>query len=67
MIGTKQRFGLFSQPISTAIGDDGPYKAKLRIFYIIQIREEKMESQLHNSETFIRILQNMECLIILNL
>lgn len=22
----KQRFGLFSQPISTAIGDDGAYK-----------------------------------------
>lgn len=27
---TKRRFGLFSQPISTAIGDDGPYKTKLR-------------------------------------
>lgn len=24
--GAKQRFGLFSHPISTAIGDDGPYK-----------------------------------------
>lgn len=30
-LGTKQRFGLFSHPISTAIGDDGPYKTKLRI------------------------------------
>ena len=30
-IGFKQRFGLFSQPVSTAIGDDGPYKTKLRI------------------------------------
>lgn len=29
-MGSKQRFGLFSQPISTAIGDDGPYKTKLR-------------------------------------
>lgn len=28
--GEKRRFGLFSQPISTAIGDDGPYKTKLR-------------------------------------
>lgn len=28
--GDKRRFGLFSQPISTAIGDDGPYKTKLR-------------------------------------
>lgn len=28
--GTKRRFGLFNQPISTAIGDDGPYKTKLR-------------------------------------
>lgn len=31
-LGTKQRFGLFSQPISIAIGDDGPYKTKLRIY-----------------------------------
>lgn len=28
--GEKRRFGLFSQPISTAIGDDGPYKTRLR-------------------------------------
>lgn len=34
-LGTKQRFGLFSQPISIAIGDDGPYKTKLRICNII--------------------------------
>lgn len=33
ILGQKQRFGLFSQPISTAIGDDGPYKSKLRIIY----------------------------------
>lgn len=26
----KQRHGFFSVPISTAIGDDGPYKTKLR-------------------------------------
>lgn len=29
-LGTKQRFGLFSYPISTAVGDDGPYKTTLR-------------------------------------
>lgn len=29
-MGTKRRFGLFSQPISTAIGDDGEYKTKQR-------------------------------------
>lgn len=29
--GSKQRFGLFSSPVSTAIGDDGQYKTKLRI------------------------------------
>lgn len=34
-VGDKPRFGLFSQPISTAIGDDGPYKTKLRIFTLI--------------------------------
>ena len=27
----KNRFGLFSQPISTAIGDDSAYKTKFRI------------------------------------
>lgn len=27
--GSKRRFGLFSSPISTAIGDDGQYKTKL--------------------------------------
>ena len=31
----KNRFGLFSQPISTAIGDDGPYKTKFRITVLI--------------------------------
>lgn len=30
--GSKRRFGLFSQPISTAVGDDGSYKKKIRIF-----------------------------------
>ncbi len=30
VMGTKRRFGLFSQPISTAICDDGEYKTRLR-------------------------------------
>lgn len=29
-LGTRKRFGLFSQPISTAVGDNGPYLKKLR-------------------------------------
>jgi hypothetical protein len=29
-VANKSRFGLFSQPLSTAIGDDGPYKTKIR-------------------------------------
>jgi hypothetical protein len=29
-IGERRRFGLFSSPISTAIGDDGQYKTKIR-------------------------------------
>lgn len=27
---SKQRHGFFSVPISTAVGDDGPYKTKIR-------------------------------------
>lgn len=30
-LGTRKRFGLFSQPISTAVGDNGPYLKKRRI------------------------------------
>jgi|LakMenEpi03Aug12_release.lakeMendotaPanAssembly.Ray.scaffolds.fasta_scaffold3028599_1 hypothetical protein len=32
-VANKSRFGLFSQPLSTAIGDDGPYKTKIRKKY----------------------------------
>lgn len=35
--GSKPRFGLFSSPISTAIGDDGQYKTRLRTFVEMQI------------------------------
>ena len=33
----KQRLGFFSVPISTAIGDDGPYKTRIRKITDIQI------------------------------
>lgn len=33
----KQRLGFFSVPISTAIGDDGPYKTRIRKSIDIQI------------------------------
>lgn len=33
LMGSKRRFGLFNQPISTAIGDDGPYLTKIRKKY----------------------------------
>lgn len=33
---SKRRFGLFSQPPSTAIGDDSPFKQKQGIILIIQ-------------------------------
>ena len=32
VVGSKRRFGLFSQPISTAVGDNGAYKKKMRTF-----------------------------------
>ena len=33
-LGTKKRFGLFSQPISTAVGDNGPYNKKHRTLIV---------------------------------
>jgi hypothetical protein len=30
-LGSKRRFGLFSQPISTAVGDDGAFRNKIRM------------------------------------
>lgn len=35
-LGSRRRFGLFSSPISTAIGDDGQYKTRLRTFVEIK-------------------------------
>ena len=32
-VGSKSRFGLFSQPMTTAVGDDGAYKTKIRTQY----------------------------------
>jgi len=47
---TKRRFGLFSHPISTAIGDDSPFRSKERIIIHMQIHEINWESQLLNLE-----------------
>lgn len=44
-LGQKRRFGLFSQPISTAIGDDGPYKTKFRTSYFMQIQDKMKEKE----------------------
>ena len=43
-MGERRRFGLFSSPISTAIGDDGQYKTKIRIAKSIQILATSKES-----------------------
>ena len=40
-VAEKSRFGLFSCPLTTAVGDDGPYKTKLRKFLLTQIQETK--------------------------
>ena len=52
--GSKRRFGLFSSPISTAIGDDGQYKTRLRIAYDIKILKISKENLSRNRETFIQ-------------
>ena len=49
-MGTKKRFGLFSHPISTAIGDDSPFRSKERTINHMQIHEIRWESQLLNLE-----------------
>lgn len=43
-VANKSRFGLFSQPLSTAIGDDGPYKTKLRNSYLMQTPDNRAEN-----------------------
>lgn len=44
-IKDKQRLGFFSVPISTAIGDDGEYKTRIRMPLIMQTHEMLWESQ----------------------
>ena len=39
LIASKRRFGLFSQPVSTAVGDNGGYKKKMRKDVLTKIRE----------------------------
>ena len=34
-VANKRRFGLFSQPLTNAIGDNGQYKKKIRISFLI--------------------------------
>ena len=34
IIASKRRFGLFSHPVSTAIGDNGGYKKKVRTHFL---------------------------------
>jgi hypothetical protein len=40
-LGQKRRFGLFSHPISTAVGDDGEYKIKFRKWVSMQMQGRK--------------------------
>ena len=53
----KQRLGFFSVPISTAIGDDGPYKTRIRnIVYmqILAISRENLRLHLETSRHRLR-------------
>jgi hypothetical protein len=45
LLGSKRRFGLFSQPISTAVGDDGAFRNKIRIYLLTQILEMNKENR----------------------
>lgn len=52
-IGTKRRFGLFSQPITTAVGDNGAYKKKLRnLFFITDPRDPSNNKPLTQPKNF---------------
>jgi hypothetical protein len=50
-VASKRRFGLFSQPLSTAIGDGSPYKQKLGNLAIIKFISGRMENPLLFQET----------------
>lgn len=50
--GSKRRFGLFSSPISTAVGDDGQYKTRLRTFAEMKIRGMSRASRRPTQEVF---------------
>ena len=45
MLSSKRRFALFSQPSSIAIGDDSPFRQKLRMLVFIKLRKVMMENQ----------------------
>ncbi len=49
-LGSKRRFGLFSQPISTAVGDDGAFRVKIRKYRNSKIQKEKTANPKQNQE-----------------
>ena len=51
-LGSKRRFGLFSQPISTAVGDDGAFRVKIRNYRNSKIQKEKMVNPKRSQEIF---------------
>jgi hypothetical protein len=55
-LGSKRRFGLFSQPISTAVGDDGAFRNKIRMIVLIKIREIRWASLSLSPETSLYLL-----------
>lgn len=48
LIASKKRFGLFSQPISTAIGDSSPYQTKICTVNSMQTRGMRLANRSPN-------------------
>ena len=49
----KARFGLFSQPLTNAVGDDGPYKKKIRtLLFIVDPRDPNTHKPLTQARNF---------------
>lgn len=60
MLSSKRRFALFSQPSSIAIGDDSPFRQKLRMQTFIKLRKVQMENQSHFQEICYQVLMYLE-------
>lgn len=60
MLSSKRRFALFSQPSSIAIGDDSPFRQKLRMQTLIKLRKVQMENQSHFQEICYQVLMYLE-------